>query len=89
MRDPYLYEDVAVLRNKLDIRQQELLDEAEADYVVFRLKDLALKKDLLLCFINRNGKIILPNGQDSIQVGDTVMVVTTHTGFNDLKDILA
>ena len=42
MRDPYLYEDVAVLRNKLDIRQQELLDEAEADYVVFRLKDLAL-----------------------------------------------
>ena len=42
MRDPYLYEDVAVLRNKLDIRKQELLDEAEADYVVFRLKDLAL-----------------------------------------------
>ena len=42
MRDPYLYEDAEVLRNKLDIRQQELLDEAEADYVVFRLKDLAL-----------------------------------------------
>lgn len=42
MRDPYLYEDAGVLRNKLDIRQQELLDEAEADYVVFRLKDLAL-----------------------------------------------
>ena len=53
------------------------------------LKDLALKKDLLFCFINRNGAIILPNGQDSIQVGDTVMVVTTHTGFNDLRDILA
>jgi len=46
-------------------------------------------KDLLFCFINRNGAIILPNGQDSIQVGDTVMVVTTHTGFNDLRDILA
>ena len=42
MRDPYLYEDVPVLRNKLDIREQELLDDAEADYVVFRLKDLAL-----------------------------------------------
>ena len=53
------------------------------------LKDLALKKDLLFCFINRNGAIILLNGQDSIQVGDTVMVVTTHTGFNDLSDILA
>ena len=42
MRDPYLYEDVPVLRNKLDIREQDLLDDAEADYVVFRLKDLAL-----------------------------------------------
>ena len=61
----------------------------ESEITNIPLKDLALKKDLLLCFINRNGKIILPNGQDSIQVGDTVMVVTTHTGFNDLKDILA
>ena len=42
MRDPYLYEDVPVLRNKLDIREQDLLDDAEADYVIFRLKDLAL-----------------------------------------------
>ena len=61
----------------------------ESEITNIPLKDLALKKDLLLCFINRNGKIILPNGQDSIQVGDTVMVVTTHTGFNDLRDILA
>ena len=42
MRDPYLYKDVPVLRNKLHIREQDLLDDAEADYVVFRLKDLAL-----------------------------------------------
>lgn len=42
MRDPYLYEDVPVLKNKLNIKEQELLDNAEADYVVFRLKDLAL-----------------------------------------------
>ena len=40
MRDPYLYEDVPVLRNLLGIKTQELLDEAEADYVVYRLKDL-------------------------------------------------
>ena len=42
MRDPYLYKDVPVLRNKLHIREQDLLDDAEADYVVFQLKDLAL-----------------------------------------------
>lgn len=42
MRDPYLYDDVPVLKNKLNIREQGLLDDAEADYVVYRLKDLAL-----------------------------------------------
>lgn len=42
MRDPYLYEDVQVLKNKLDIHSQDLLDNAEADYVVLRMKDLAI-----------------------------------------------
>lgn len=42
MRDPYFYDDIPVLRNKLGICDQALLDDAEADYVVYRLKDLAL-----------------------------------------------
>ncbi len=42
MRDPYLYDDIHVIRNELGIRNQVLLDNAEADYVVYRLKDLAL-----------------------------------------------
>lgn len=56
-----------------------------------KLKDLnrKLKKNLLIAFINRNGKILIPSGNDSIEVGDTVMLVTTHTGFNDIQDILA
>lgn len=52
------------------------------------LKDLSLKKDLLVSCINRNGSIIIPSGQDSIHVGDTVIIVTTHSGFNDIRDIL-
>lgn len=52
------------------------------------IMDLSLKNNLLLCFINRKGKIIIPNGQDKIKVNDTVMIVTTHTGFNDIDDIL-
>ena len=52
------------------------------------LKNLSLKEDLLISFINRNGKIIIPSGHDSIEMGDTVMSVTTHTGFNDIQDIL-
>lgn len=52
------------------------------------LMELSLKKNLLITFINRNGSIIIPSGQDAIKVGDTVMIVTTHTGFNDIMDIL-
>ena len=53
------------------------------------LMDLSLKKDLLISFINRDGEIIIPTGQDCIKVGDTVMIVTTHTGFDDIQDIMA
>lgn len=52
------------------------------------LAELSLKKELLISFINRNGNIIIPSGQDSIHTGDTVMIVTTHTGFRDIEDIL-
>lgn len=52
------------------------------------LKDLRLKENLLICCINRKGKIITPGGQDTIEAGDTVVVVTTNTGFGDLRDIL-
>ena len=55
------------------------------------LKDLKpkMKKDILIASINRRGRILIPSGNDSIEVGDTVMVVTTHSGFNDIRDILA
>ena len=42
MRDPYLYEDVPILKNKLNIHKKDLFEDAEADYVVYRLKDLTL-----------------------------------------------
>lgn len=52
------------------------------------LMNLKLKEHVLVAFINRNGRILLPSGQDCIQVGDTVMIVTTHNGFDEIEDIL-
>ena len=52
------------------------------------LMKLKLKNQVLVAFINRNGNIILPSGQDCIRVGDTVMIVTTHHGFDEIEDIL-
>ena len=53
------------------------------------LKDLKLRGHLMVSFISRDGQIIFPTGDDTIEVGDTVMIVTTHTGFSDIVDILA
>ena len=61
----------------------------ESDVTDIPFKDLHLKKNLLVSFINRNGDIIIPSGNDCIRLGDTVMIVTTHTGFYDIQDILA
>ena len=52
------------------------------------LKDMKLKPNTLLAFINRSGKIIIPSGNDSIEVGDSVMIVTKNKGFTALTDIL-
>ena len=52
------------------------------------LKDLKIKDNTLVSFIRHKGEGIIPTGSDMIRNGDTVMVVTTHTGFDDIGDIL-
>ncbi len=53
------------------------------------LKNLKFKPNLLVTCIYRSGKVIIPGGTDSIQTGDEVIIVTSHTGFRNLEDILA
>ncbi|MCI8564732.1 MAG: Trk system potassium transporter TrkA [Lachnospiraceae bacterium] len=52
------------------------------------LQEMNLKPNILLACINRRNSVIIPGGQDMIQVGDTVVVVTTNTGLHDIRDIL-
>ena len=52
------------------------------------LKDLQLRRDLLLACIIRDGRPIIPGGLDVIRQGDHVLVVTTAEGLNDITDIL-
>ena len=63
--------------------------EKDAPVIGVPLMELRKKDSLLIACINRGGKIIFPRGQDAIMAGDTVIVVTTHTGFGDVSDILA
>lgn len=52
------------------------------------LEKLNIKSDVLVACINRKGTIIIPRGRDVIMPGDTVIIITTRTGFKDVSDIL-
>ena len=78
-----LYKIVADKVEALEFRVKK-----DAPMLGIPLEKLNLKDNLLVACINRNGTIITPRGQDTLEAGDTVIVVTTHTGLNDLKDIL-
>lgn len=72
--------------NRVETIEFRVYEESEVTNVP--LSRLSLKNNMLIAFINRNGHIIIPSGDDCIKEGDTVMVVTTHTGFRDIQDIL-
>ena len=60
----------------------------DAPIVGIPLEKLQLKSNLLVACINRNGRIMTPRGKDTIEAGDTVIIVTTHTRLNDIRDII-
>lgn len=63
-------------------------DDCRKIGVSFRSLDFGLKKGLLIAAIIRNGKVIIPNGDSSIQSGDNVIVIAkTGHGLNILNDI--
>ncbi len=51
------------------------------------LKTLRTKENCLIASIIRENEVIIPNGNSHIQLGDNVIVVTTHKNFDDLTDI--
>ena len=51
------------------------------------LKDLNIKENCLIACIIRQNEVIIPNGDSEIQLGDNVVVVTTHKNFDDLTDM--
>lgn len=52
------------------------------------LMNIDLRPDVLVCCIIHNGNIETPGGSSLIKPGDTVIVVTTKSGFTDISDIL-
>lgn len=48
---------------------------------------MLIDNTLIGCIIRKN-RMIIPKGQDKIEKGDSVIVITAHTGLTELKKIL-
>lgn len=57
------------------------------DFIDVPLRTLKIKENILVACIIRNNKTIIPGGDDTIQVGDNVIVVTTIPFLQDFIDI--
>ena len=75
-----------ILDNKAEALEFAIRDNSPV--VGIPLSELNLRQNLLVGYLNHNGVVKIPRGHDTIQVGDTVIIVTTHKGLRDITDIL-
>ena len=57
-------------------------------YIGIPLKDLTSRKGSLVSVIVHQGKIIIPFGNDHIEEGDHVVVISSNPGISDLNEVL-
>jgi len=66
----------------------EFLAKENKRLINVSLKDLKLKKNILIAAIIRGNEVIIPSGNDCINLDDRVIVVTTNQFLNDLNEIV-
>ena len=72
-----------------NVEALEFVIKGKSEVTDIPLQELQLKPHILVCAINRKGKIIIPKGQDCIQEGDSVVIITTDCGaYKDIRDIM-
>ncbi len=77
----------SIIKDKVEAA--EFIVKEQSRLINTPLMELKFKNDVLIASITRDGKAIIPRGHDKIQMGDSVVVVSKHLGFNDITDILA
>lgn len=69
------------------IEALEFLVNDGTEYVGVPLKELHVKKNFLVAVIIRGKKVIIPGGNDTIEVGDSVIIVTADKRVQSLDDV--
>ncbi len=74
-----------VIDNKVEVLEFRIGEDASCTGKA--LKELKLKNNLLIAAIYRKGVGFNPHGDDTIEKGDTILVITTNSGISRLADI--
>jgi trk system potassium uptake protein len=67
----------------------EFTANEDASFLNIPLKNLKIVNDVLFSTIVRKGKIIIPRGNDFIQKGDRVIVITNNKNISDLNEVVS
>ena len=70
------------------VEAMEFIIRSDSPVVGVPLAQLPVRDGVLIACISRKGQTIIPNGQSMIEPDDSVIVVTTLKGCNDIGDIL-
>lgn len=57
-------------------------------YIGIPLKKLSVRKGALVAIILHRGKVIVPFGDDVIEAGDNVVIISTASGISDLNEVI-
>ncbi len=82
--------NIKTLYKMCDNRAEALEFDVTSDFEHCKvpLKDLKLRKNVLIASIVRKDNVIVPNGQTTIEIGDSIIVVTTDEQLCNINDIL-
>ena len=66
----------------------EFVVQAGEPYLGISLKDLTMRPNSIVAVIVRRGKVIVPFGNDHIEAGDSVVIITCERGLSDLNEVI-
>lgn len=67
----------------------EFLIKDTVGFVDKKLKDINIAEDMIIATIVRNDKIIIPSGDDKIQIGDRIIIITKKDKLSNVNSIVA
>ena len=75
-----------VIKGKVEAA--EFIVKEDSALTAAPLMKLQLRDGVLVAAIFRDRKVLIPRGNDRLQRGDSVVIVTNHLGLHDMNDLL-